>query len=438
MNHKPLVRVLSLTLSICIYALGTSSALSISSLSLAATEKPEQAKKPRRTKRSATMRPAIYKRLEAVRVLVEEEKYSKALDKLKALEKVKRNAYEKAQTFNMFAYVYFNQEKYAAAAQAYEQTLKTENLPDSLAQTAQYSLAKLYLIEEDYQRSLNALNAWFNLVEKPGAEAHILKAQLLYQLERYNQALTEVKKAITIIEAKGQKPKESWLLIERAVYYANKDFKGMERCLQDLIAHYPKAQYWVQLSAVYNELGKSGKELSVMETAYDQNMLTKESQIVSLAYAFLGQEIPYKSAQVMIKGMKDGLVEENAKNLSLLADALMLAKEYDAAIDVMSKAAKASQKGKDFFKLAQIHTERQEWNLALKNVSKALVLGELKDEGGAYILKGLILFNMKRLNSAQKEFKLAAKIDGHESVAKQWLRYIDSEQKRLAYMASVE
>ena len=71
MNHKPLVRVLGLSLSICIYALGTSSALSISSLSLAATEKPEQAKKPRRTKRSATMRPAIYKRLEAVRVLVE-------------------------------------------------------------------------------------------------------------------------------------------------------------------------------------------------------------------------------------------------------------------------------------------------------------------------------------------------------------------------------
>ena len=45
---------------------------------------------------------------------------------------------------------------------------------------------------------------------------------------------------------------------------------------------------------------------------------------------------------------------------------------------------------------------------------------------------------MKRLNSAQKAFQLAAKLEGHESVAKQWLRYIDSEQKRLAYMASVQ
>ncbi len=394
----------------------TMAASVISPNALAAAESSEEAKpkKKRRVKRSATMRPVIYKKLEAVRVLADEKKYTEAVDKLKEMDKVKRNSYEKAQTYNMYAYVYFNQENFAGAAKAYEKVLSTKNLSESLEQTTQYSLAKLYLIQEDYQNALSSLNAWFNLVEKPGAEAHILKAQILYQLEKYNKALPEVKKAIAIIEAKGQKSKENWLLIERAVYYQNKDYKSMERCLKDLIAHYPKPQYWVQLSAVYNELGKSGKELSVMEAAYDQNMLIKESQVVSLAQAFLGQEIPYKSAQVMIKGMKDGVVEENAKNLSLLGDALMIAKEYDAAIEVMAKAAQASQMGKDFFKLAQIHTERQEWDLALSNVSKAIELGDLADEGNAHILKGLVLFNMKRLNKAKAEFKLGAKIEGNE------------------------
>jgi len=423
--------LLASTLSLSLYA--------PNSFAEAAKQEQTQAKKKRRVKRSATMRPVIYKKLEAVRKLADDKNYAEAMNKLKAMEKIKRNSYEKAQTFNMHAYVYFNQEEYAQAAKAYEKVLATKNLPESLEQTTQYSLAKLYLIQEDYTQALSALNAWFALVEKPGAESHILKAQILYQLEKYNQALPEVKKAIAIIEAKGQKPRENWLLIERAVYFQNKDFKAMERCLKDLIAHYPKAQYWVQLSAVYNELGKAGKELSVMEAAYDQNMLAKESQVVSLAQAFLGQEIPYKAAQVLIKGMKDEVVKESAKNLSLLGDALMIAKEYEAAIDVMGRAAEASQNPKDFYKLAQIHTERQEWSKALSQLNKALSTQDksqaLENQGQAYILKGLVLFNMKELAKASSAFKQAAKFEASMKAAKQWQDYIASEEKRLAYMA---
>lgn len=394
-------------------------------------------KKSRRVKRSATLRPIIYKKLEQVRVLADEKHYVQAEEKLIALNKIKRNSYEKSMTWNMHAYVFFNQEKYHDAANAYEQVLKNKNLPASLAQTTYYSLSKLYLVQEKYDAALVSLDAWFRLIENPNPESYILKAQVLYQLERYNDALPEVKKAIALIKAKGQQPRENWLLIERAVYYQNRNYHGLERSLKDLVALYPKASYWLQLSAVYNELGKPAQELSVLESAYDQNMLTKESQLISLAQAFLSEDIPYKSARVMIQGMKDGTVQENAKNFRLLGDALVIAKEYDAAIDIMLKAANASQQGKDFFKLAQIHTERQEWNLALSSVQKSLDLGELKDKGNAYILKGLVLFNQRNLSEAKSVFKQAKLIDKKQKEAEQWLAYIDSEEKRLAYMAQV-
>lgn len=390
----------------------------------------------KRVRRAQTLRPHIYKKLDAARALSDEKKYAEAIEALNAVEKIKRNSYEQAMTHNMFAYVYFNQEDYKNAIGAYKNVVATKNIPESLEQTTLYSLAKLYLIQEDYKNALTQLNKWFAMVEKPNAEAFILRAQMQFQLEKYQQALPDVKKAIAMTKEQGNQPKENWLLLERAVYYQNKDFKNLARCLQDLSTLYPKAQYWVQLAAVYSELGQPLKELAALETAHEQGLLSKESELVNLAQALLGQEIPYKAAAILEDGMKDKKIEASAKNLSLLGDAWMLAKEYDKAIVVMAKAAEASQAGKDFYKLAQIHTERQEWKLALNNVDKALKLGKLQQPSAAYILKGLILFNLDDLPYARDSFEEAQKFAEAEKMADQWLRYIDGEQKRREYMAA--
>lgn len=396
-------------------------------------------KKKRKVRRAQTMRAKIFKKLDKARELADNKQYVEALAALKAMDKIRRNSYEKAMTWNMVAYVEFNRENYSEAVLAYGEVLNTKKLPESLQQTTLYSIAKLHLIQEKYQSAIAALNDWFAVVnstsQKIGPEPYVLRAQMNYQLENYNEALPDIKKAIALVQKQNKKPRENWLLVERAVYYQNKDFKSMERCLKDLVALYPKPQYWVQLSAVYNELGKPEKELAVLETAYEQALLDKESHVVSLAQAMLTLEVPYKSAQVMIKGIKSGVVEENGKNLSLLGDALMIAKEYDQAIQVMTQAAGFTQAGKDFFKLAQIHTERQEWKLALKNVKKSLLDESFNKEADAQVLKGLILFNLDDLEAARKAFVLAKLFQSTEKSAGQWLAFIEGEEKRREYMA---
>ena len=402
--------------------------------------------KKKRVRRAQTMRPKIFKKLDKVRELVDAKDYESAASKLESIAKIKRNSYEVAMTWNMHAYMHFNQENYSQAAIAYEKVISGKRVPESLVQTTLYSLAKLYLIQQQYQPALKTLNNWFDVVEKPGAEAFVLRAQVHYQLEQYKQALPDVKQAINLTLAKGKKPRENWLLMERAVYYQNKDYVAMERCLKDLIAYYPDStsasQYWVQLSAIYNELGKPEAELAALETAYDQGLLLKENQLVNLAQAMLGKEIPYKAAQIILLGLKDRVITENAKNLSLLGDSLMLAKEYEQAITVMAKAARLSDSAKDFYKLAQIHTERQEWQQALTNINKALEKNESAStsikEHEARILKGLVLFNMKDLLLARAEFEMAAEYSESSKMAEQWLTFIEGEEKRIAFIAGTE
>ena len=167
----------------------------------------------------------------------------------------------------------------------------------------------------------------------------------------------------------------------------------------------------------------------------DRSMLNNESQVISLAQAMLALDVPYKSAQIILKGIKSKVVEESGKNLSLLGDAFMIAKEYEQAIKVMTQAASLTQQGKDFYKLAQIHTERQEWKVALKNVGEALSDENFKKFEDALILKGLILFNLNNLEQAKLVFQEAQKFDGTKKAAKQWLDYLNGESQRREYMA---
>ncbi|MBQ0731777.1 MAG: tetratricopeptide repeat protein, partial [Oleispira antarctica] len=250
--------------------------------------------KKKRVRRAQTMRPKIFKKLDKVRELTDTKKYSEAASTLKSISSIKRNSYEIAMTWNMHAYMHFNQENYSAAAEAYEKIIAGKRVPESLLQTTLYSLSKLYLMQQNYKTALVTLNKWFDVVENPGAEAYVIRAQVHYQLEQFKQALPDVKHAISMTLEKGKKPRENWLLIERAVYFQNKDYVSMERCLKDLIAFYPDSasasQYWIQLSAIYNELGKSDAELATLEAAYEQGLLSKEAQQVNLAQAMLGKD----------------------------------------------------------------------------------------------------------------------------------------------------
>jgi tetratricopeptide (TPR) repeat protein len=398
----------------------------------------EEASASPRVRRTQTLREVVYEKLEDARNLADEEQYSDALDVLARLEKRKRNSYERAMTHNMVAYVYTAQEKYDEAIIAYSQVLDIDNAPDSLKQTTLFTLAKLYMMQERYDESLNTLNSWMESSDKVGADAYLLRAQVQYQREAFGLAKDDVTTAVSMRKESGSKAPESWLLLQRAALFQLKDYAGLAANLESLVANYSKAEYWMQLAAVYNELGRSEQELATLETAYDMKLMTKEGEYLNFAQALLAREIPYKAAHVLEDGMQADIVEKSARNLSLLGDAWMMAREYDNAIVSMTAAASESGKGSDYFKLAQIYTERQEWNKAFDFSQKSLQVGDLKAPHQALIIKGLAQYNLNHLEEAATTFFQAARYPAAEKTAHQWQEYIESEQQRREYIAASE
>lgn len=393
---------------------------------------------PTRVRRTQTLREVVYEKLEEASKLADDGNYDGAIEALVRLEQRKRNSYERAMTHNMFAYVYSAQEKYDDAINAYKKVLEIDNAPDSLKQTTRYTLAKLYMMQEQYQASLDILEEWMQSSDKVGADAYLLRAQVQYQREQYTLAKDDIVTAVSMRRDAGSKVPESWLLLQRAALFQLKDYPALALNLEALVAEYSKAEYWMQLAAVYSELGRSEEELATLETAYDMKLMTKESELLNLAQALLAREIPYKAAHVLEDGMKSEVVEKSARNLSLLGDAWMMAREYDKAIVSMTAAATESGKGSDYFKLAQIYTERQEWNQALEFSNKSLSIGDLKAPYQALIIKGLAQYNLDRLEDAATTFFQAASYPAAEKTAHQWQEYIESEQQRREYIAGAE
>ena len=125
-----------------------------------------------------------------------------------------------------------------------------------------------------------------------------------------------------------------------------------------------------------------------MEITHLQNGLDKEKQFIALAYQYLAVDIPYRAAQVLDKAMTKGLVERNAKNLSLLGSSYQRAQEYRKASPVLEEAAKKSEDGNAWSRLAGVYLNLNENEKALVAARNALKKGDLKREDLAWMNRG--------------------------------------------------
>lgn len=397
----------------------------------AARDKKEQEKK----NKAPLISQKVYKLLTEAQERVNNKQYKEALAVLEKIKKRRRlNSTEKAQLWNFYAYIYFSQEKYRKAIDAYETLLQQPRLQPALQASTLYTLSQLYFLEEDYNKALERIRQWMALTEKPSPDAYALLGQAYYKLKRYKKAVPALRKAIDLRKASGRKVKESWYLLMRASYYEMKDYGNMAKVIKELITIYPKPQYFRDLASVYSQLGKTRKQLALMETMYEKGQLDKASQLRNLASLYLTYEIPYKAARVLEKGIRSGALEKNAKNLELLSQAWVQAREDRKAIEPLTEAAKRSGKGEAWIRLGQAYVNLDDWKNAIPALEKGLKMNGVKRPGSAWILLGMGYYNLKMLDKAKQAFARATEAKGssrqNRKSALQWIKYLETEIER--------
>jgi len=398
----------------------------------------QEEKKPdtRETRRTPALRNKVYEKLAEAQQAAEAKDLNLAAsildDMIESGGKNALNSYELANVYNLYAFIYYSREDYAKALKAYENVVAQPDIPLAMEVNTKYTIAQLYFVQEQWQKGIDALLAWFAVTDNPNANAYVLLAQGYYQTKDYDKALRNVEKAINMYKADNKLPKEQWYNLARFLYFEKNDVNKTVATLEELLKYYPKKEYWVQVSHMYGEQKKEGKQLAAMDTAYVQNMLTKGTEQITMAYLYLNGEVPYKAAKVMDKGLKDGSIPGTSKNYEIAGSAWRQAQELDKAIPAMEEAAAKSDDGELYARLGNIYLDGDQFDKAIVAINKGLARGGVKRPDTARLVLGMAYFNDKQYDKAREAFKAAGRDERSQKYASQWLQYLESELDRQA------
>ena len=380
-----------------------------------------------------------------------------------------------------------------AAKSNYLNLVKEEDATPQIKLAAYYTLAQLSLSEEDsVDEGIKYLRIWFKTTPEPTPQAYVFLSQAYYIKGDTQKSFNVIMEAKRLADETGITFRENWFNILFATHtdlglrYEQVPF------YEEAIELYPKKKYFINLAGLYNDLDRQADYIHLLKTAYTKQLLNKAGEFQSLAQMLIGSDNPYWGAEVILTGLtsvegtvvveqecalgkvldengefiKDrrgnfvedivcldiygpGFVrpgseeandieakpflQEDKRNLTILAQALRAAKERDAAIEIYEKLAKLTDDGEAYIAIGNLHYQQNRIDKAVDAINKGIEKGNLKNKDFAQLTLGQAYFELQKFDEAREIFKAIRESD-KESVkksARAWLRYTDAEQERV-------
>ena len=375
-----------------------------------------------------------WKQLNSAYELVGEEEYDEAYERLQVLlGRASRDKYLQAVLSQALAQTEWSRKNYDAALQYFEQAVELDTLPDQTHFALMYQISQLYFMKDRFQEALDALELWFCKVPEKEITSHayVLKASIYARMDDYANVLPAIDRAIQMDE----NPQESWYQLKLASHYELEQFPQAAQTLEILISKWPaKKVYWTQLSQIYYKLKQEDKALATMALAYRNDLLDNQADLLYLASLYSGADIPYKSAQVMEKGIRDGLIEPTQSHWTMVAESWYAAEELQKSLTAFKEAGQASSDGELDLRRGFILTDLEDWGAALEALNAALRKGGLSETrmGEAYLLRGMAQFNLGDFDAASADWGRASRYEKTRSAAQQWINHLAEERRRRA------
>ena len=379
-------------------------------------------------------------------------------------------SYDRSVMWNYWGYIYYSEENYPQAMQAYRNLLAEPESTIPLRVASLYTLAQLNFVEENFEKGVEVLLQWMDEVEVITAQGWSLLAQAYFQLgsekkstnekyDLYEKALDSMLSAVKTAEIEDYKPKENWYVLMAACYSELESRIGKEQSLykqldiyEILVNLYPKKMYFLQLGGIYGQLSREVDYMTTLNAAYQKDLLDKQGEYLMLTQLLLLNNNPYWAAKVLESGRVKKVptidektkeekllpvVKDTEKNLKVLADAWRMAQEVDLAIPVLEKAAKLAEDGQTFIILGSLYLSEDKLEKAVDAIQQGLKKGKVKNPSQARLTLGQAHFELQNFEQAKKEFRIAARDDDKKikKTANSWIKYTENEQIRVKNLA---
>ena len=365
---------------------------------------------------------ANYKHLQKVEALINQNQLEEAqLRCTKLLRKKTLNPYEKSVTQQILAGIYIRKENYPLAIHSFQAVISLAALPENNLLNIHYTLAQLYMQNEDYDNARKNLKIWLDKTEHPESDAWQFLASIYIAQEQYPEAIPAAKKALSLAQVK--KPSHYQLLL--SLYQRTNKNQLAISLLEETITHFPEhKEYWMQLFYMLNKAGREKQALETLDLAYVNKLLTDNDELVQLAQLHLYHENPLRAALILEAGMDAGKIKLTELQLQLLSSAWFNAREYEKLLNILKQSAKLSGKGETYFQLAKTYRGLGRWQDAIDALKMALADKNVQNTGAYYLLMGLAYSELENYADAEKAFENSLSDERTRDEAQKWIDYI--------------
>ncbi|MCH8125533.1 hypothetical protein IIC38_06180, partial [candidate division KSB1 bacterium] len=150
-----------------------------------------------KTRQAQAVSKEVYDRITKAQEMLEDDNDRGALQLLNRLYNPdKLTEYEQANVLNYIGFIHYNMDQFREAISTYEKLLRIPSLELQMAKQTTFTVAQLLTMEEKYSEALITLDKWFILETNPSAEPFMLKAQLFYHLDRYQEMVKPIENAM--------------------------------------------------------------------------------------------------------------------------------------------------------------------------------------------------------------------------------------------------
>lgn len=391
------------------------------------------------TRRAEAVSKPVYDRILKAQEAAQSEDYATAIATLRTLlANDHLSDYERSIVYQNLGYAHNAAGDTKSAVQAFEEVLRIPGLEQRTAMQMHYILAQLGVVIEQYGTALRHIDSWFELETSPRPDAFMLRAQILYHLERHREMVEPIETALAVADVLGIEAEENWYALLAFGYFQQENYAGIRDVNKILLERWPKKSYWLNLANAFRELGDETNLLVAYDVLYLQGLLRTESELVTLAQLYMQYDLPFEAGIVLSAAIDDGIVARTAGNLRLLSQAWSLAHENERAIAPLEAAAAMHEDGELYVRLANTHLSLGRHRDCADAAQNGIDKGLARNPDHAELTLGICLYHLADYQEARRAFRTAAAVTRSATTAWQWIRTIDADVKRLQIIEEAE
>jgi tetratricopeptide repeat protein len=299
-------------------------------------------------------------------------------------------------------------------------------LPNDAYFQLQYELATFYLLNNQYQQSIDTVEKWRAEGKKETPESYALEGEAYYHLQKYPESIAAIKKAQSMTD----KPDPRWNQLLMLDYNDSGQKDQAAALAQQQLSASP-----TDPTAFHNSLSlliqsqKYPDALKLLEQGKASGLVTTENDYVTMAKLYMNtaQEASdpgpdsTKAVQVLQEGMSKGIVKPSADNYDLLGDANMIGGDADGAAAAYKKAIPLATNGEPSLKAGVALLSQNEYSSAKSLIQQAISKG-VQHKGRAYMDLAQANIGLKDKPAAVDAVMEAKKDPETAAQAKAWLQ----------------